>query len=207
MTASANKPSCEPYRGAIEPAPSDRAAEADGEPPSPSCGRIAVDIVHDGGDWRAFGPTERLIAHAASVVGVCLELAQAEVAIALSSDEQVRALNRSFRGKDAPTNVLSFPSRAGAAEQGFLGDIALASETIAREAADMGLPPADHLQHLVVHGLLHLLGHDHEEEADAQAMEALETKILARLGIADPYAEQDDGDPGIQSSTTGCSGQ
>ena len=113
-----------------------------------------------------------------------------------TSDEEVHALNREWRGKDKPTNVLSFPmlERAdllGLTAEGppeMLGDIALAHETCAREAAGKGVPIEHHASHLIVHGLLHLAGHDHEiSPEDADAMEALETKTLALLGIADPY--------------------
>ena len=117
----------------------------------------------------------------------------AEVTVLLTDDAAVRALNRSFRGEDAPTDVLSFP--AGPRAPGVptdcawpLGDIAIALETSARDAAAAGKPLADHLAHLVVHGTLHLLGYDHEEPKAGEAMEALERRILADLGIADPYA-------------------
>jgi probable rRNA maturation factor len=96
----------------------------------------------------------------------------------------VRALNARDRKKDKPTNVLSYP----AGEGGFLGDIVLARQTVWREARLQKKTPADHLSHLVVHGTLHLLGYDHETgEADAERMEALERRVLAKLGIADPY--------------------
>src|ERR1700733_7349107 len=101
------------------------------------------------------------------------------------------ALNLSWGGFDKPTNVLSFcaaPGRAGEAQT--LGDIALAYETLAREAEDFGVPLGDHYRHLLVHGFLHLIGYDHETDAEAERMEALETKILARLGVADPYARE-----------------
>lgn len=119
----------------------------------------------------------------------------AEVAVLLTDDAAIRALNRAFRGKDAPTDVLSFPAGPRApgvpADQPWpLGDIAIALETSARDAAAAGKPLADHLAHLVVHGTLHLLGHDHEQRAAAEVMEALERRILAGLGIADPYAAE-----------------
>jgi probable rRNA maturation factor len=117
-----------------------------------------------------------------------------ELSILLTDDGAVRVLNRTWRGKDAPTNVLSFPSGLGpedlpAGEALSLGDIALALETVEREAAAEGKPIEAHLAHLVVHGVLHLLGHDHEEEAQAAAMEALEVELLAGLGFPDPYRE------------------
>ncbi len=105
--------------------------------------------------------------------------------VALEADKGVRALNARDRKKDKPTNVLSYPS----GEREFLGDMVLARQTVWREAREQRKAPADHFTHLVVHGTLHLLGYDHETgEDDAERMEALERRILAKLGIADPYA-------------------
>ena len=112
------------------------------------------------------------------------------VSLCLADDAALRALNARWRGIDKPTNVLSFPAapsdRVGQAST--LGDIALAYETLAREAEDLGVPLADHYRHLLAHGFLHLIGYDHETDAEAERMEALETRILARLGATDPYA-------------------
>ncbi len=105
-----------------------------------------------------------------------------ELCIVLASDRLQRRLNREFRGTDKTTNVLSF---AGAPES--LGDVVLALETVAREARAQDKSLADHVAHLVVHGVLHLMGYDHESERDAVRMERLERRILGRLGIADPY--------------------
>ena len=105
-----------------------------------------------------------------------------EVAIRLTDDDEVQALNRDFRGKDKPTNVLSFPQ--------VQPDL-LARETCVREAAEKGVSVADHATHLIVHGTLHLVGYDHVDDHGAEAMEALEVKALASLGIANPYAVQD----------------
>jgi probable rRNA maturation factor len=103
--------------------------------------------------------------------------------ILLAGDRKLRALNHNFRGKDKPTNVLSFP---GAGD--YAGDIALAYGVAKKEAKAAGKTVANHATHLVVHGVLHLAGHDHERPKEASAMEALEVKILGRLGISDPYA-------------------
>jgi probable rRNA maturation factor len=106
-----------------------------------------------------------------------------------ADDAHIRVLNRQYRGKNKPTNVLSFPAPP-AKPKSFgpqLGDMVFAAETIVAEAKRDGITLADHLAHLVVHGFLHLLGYDHEIEQEAVAMEALETAILGRLGIADPY--------------------
>ncbi len=148
-------------------------------------------------DWNA------LAAQAGwAAAQVAPELANPRLCVSLlfTDDEAVRSLNREWRGKDKPTNVLSFPMLERAdllalAPDGppeLLGDIALAFETCAREAAEKGVPLADHAAHLIVHGLLHLAGHDHETgEMQAAKMEALEIKALAIMGIADPYGDQD----------------
>ena len=115
-----------------------------------------------------------------------------EVSVLLTDDARVRELNRVWRGVDKPTNVLSFPAREPGEPwpsdgPALLGDVAVALETVLREAAAEGKAPGDHLAHLVVHGMLHLLGHDHEADAEADAMEALEVRVLAGLGVPDPY--------------------
>lgn len=115
---------------------------------------------------------------------------EVELSIVLADDAFVQNLNKTWRGKDQPTNVLSFPAGEATAGIDHLGDIVLASETISREAQEQGKKPDDHLTHLVVHGMLHLLGYDHEDDDEAEEMEALERRILAGLGIADPYAEK-----------------
>ncbi|MEZ5994291.1 MAG: rRNA maturation RNase YbeY [Hyphomonadaceae bacterium] len=118
------------------------------------------------------------------------EGAQGSVALLLGDDAAIAALNAQFRGKAGPTNVLSFPSAAGVGDAGgrFFGDIALAAETIVSEAENQGKAVGRHAAHLAVHGFLHLLGYDHENPADAEAMEARERAILASMGIEDPYA-------------------
>jgi probable rRNA maturation factor len=112
--------------------------------------------------------------------------------VLLDNDAHVAALNKNFRGKPQPTNVLSFPSASGpsaSAAGAYAGDVIIARETLEREAQEMGVPLVHHLQHLVIHGLLHLAGYDHIVDRDALEMEALETRILATLGVADPYAD------------------
>lgn len=111
--------------------------------------------------------------------------AEAELTVLLTDDAEQRTLNLQFRKKDKPTNVLSFPSPEFAAPH--IGDVALAFETCAREADEQSKPLSDHLSHLVAHGVLHLLGWDHETDAEAEAMEALERKVMAKLGVPDPY--------------------
>jgi probable rRNA maturation factor len=115
-----------------------------------------------------------------------------ELCVALADDAQVRALNRDYRGIDKPTNVLSFGGSWDAAAVAappvvLLGDVVLACETVSAEAALQGKSLADHVTHLTVHGVLHLLGYDHEEAAEAEMMESLEASLLAGLGVADPY--------------------
>ena len=111
-----------------------------------------------------------------------------ELAIRIVDADDGRELNRDYRGKDYATNVLSFPAELppGIALP-LIGDLAICAPVVAREAAEQGKNPRDHWAHMTVHGVLHLLGYDHIEEAEAEAMEALETRILAGLGIADPY--------------------
>ena len=120
---------------------------------------------------------------------------EADLAIRLVDEEEGRSLNRHYRGKDYATNVLSFPADLPeglpeGVKLPLLGDLVLCAPVIAREAADQGKPPSAHYAHLTVHGVLHLLGWDHEDERDAECMEQLEREILATLGIEDPYVER-----------------
>ncbi|WP_395647177.1 rRNA maturation RNase YbeY [Terricaulis sp.] len=132
--------------------------------------------------WRGFEDQLAVALGAAAA----LEQKAGAVAVLLGDDERIAALNKSFRGKDGPTNVLSFPGPR--VDPGFLGDIALAAETIAEEANSQGKSFEHHAAHLAVHGFLHLLGYDHDEPDKAEVMEARERAILASIGIADPYA-------------------
>ena len=125
-------------------------------------------------------------------------LGPAELAVVLADDRLVRSLNREYRGRDTATNVLSFAGLDGPGEPGgpsLLGDVVLARETVVREACEQGKTPADHLAHLVVHGVLHLLGYDHQTTAQAETMEDLERSVLAELGVADPYLSAEPAGP------------
>lgn len=115
---------------------------------------------------------------------------QAETSVVLSDDAEIRTLNKQWRGKDSATNVLSFPTPPGPAAAVQLGEIIIAFETVAREAADEGKPFAAHLTHLVVHGYLHLVGYDHIDDEQAEDMEQMEREILFALGVADPYESE-----------------
>jgi probable rRNA maturation factor len=119
-----------------------------------------------------------------------------EVSFLFTDDATIQGINMEWRGKDSPTNVLSFPAfqlRPGMAPKPLLGDIILALETVQREAKEEHKPFDNHLSHLIIHGLLHLLGYDHETDNDAEVMEGLERKILSALAIPDPYALFDSG--------------
>ena len=151
-----------------------------------------IDIEVEDDAWSLVGDIEALVTRAADAA-LAGERGRA-VTVLLTDDETVRELNDRFRGKDKPTNVLSFPAIEN--PEGFIGDIALAYGVCAREAADQGKPLADHLQHLVAHGVLHLVGYDHQTDAEAEAMEALEREILSGLGVPDPYAADGRGDHG-----------
>ena len=149
--------------------------------------------------WRTEPNAEAVIrrAIATAACAVDADIGGAELAIMLTDDSGIRTLNRDWRGIDKPTNVLSFPARppataskTGAAPR-MLGDIAIAFETMRREAGQEGKPFSHHLSHLAIHGFLHLIGYDHEDDDDAEVMEAREAEILAQLGIPDPYADRE----------------
>lgn len=151
---------------------------------------VDVDVTVDSALWNACedaGATvRRAIAAAALAVGK-----SGTIAVMLTDDASIRAMNAQWRGIDKPTNVLSFPACESPAAPGepHLGDVAIAYETVAAESAAENKAFADHLAHLAVHGYLHLAGFDHETGAEAVRMESLETRILTGLGIADPYAD------------------
>lgn len=152
----------------------------------------AIDVIVEAPSWTpdAEATVRRALVEAATAIGA--DFRNHTLAVLLTDDAAIRRLNTQWRGIDKPTNVLSFPPAPQLAAEGVsaskpLGDIAIAHETTAREARDESKPFADHLSHLAVHGFLHLLGYDHESEAQAETMEQLERAILARLGVPDPY--------------------
>ena len=162
---------------------------------------VALETVRDSKFWDDVPNAEDLVAAAAAAVFAEAKLVarpDAELAVTLSNDARVAALNAEWRGKSGPTNVLTFPAvePEETAKAPMLGDVILAFETVAREAIEQGKPFAHHLSHLVAHGVLHLFGHDHLDHAEAETMEAIETRALARLGIADPYAALDQANAG-----------
>jgi probable rRNA maturation factor len=155
---------------------------------------IELDIAVEGGGWASLPEVEELARRAVeAALGAASDAARGpvEISLLLADDAAVQALNREWRGQDKPTNVLSFPApeQPGAPGPRHLGDVALAYETLVREAQREGKSLRNHAAHLIVHGTLHLLGYDHELEGQAEIMEALEAKALARLGIADPYRD------------------
>jgi probable rRNA maturation factor len=155
-----------------------------------SLGEIAVTVLDEA--WLVAVPDAVARARRAAEAALAGHGAAAdgELDIALGDDALLQRLNREHRGQDKPTNVLAFPLSSpddDPALPALLGDVVIARETVLREAAEQGKNTADHLTHLVVHGTLHVLGYDHDADADAARMEALETAILASLGVADPY--------------------
>ena len=151
-------------------------------------GTIEVEIEADA--WTAALPEAETVVRRAATAA--LGTVTGDVVVLLTDDGAVRDLNARFRDKDRPTNVLSFPAfpvTPGKMPGPMLGDIIFAEETLTREAADLGKSFDDHLTHLMVHGFLHLFGYDHMEDEEAEKMEGLETRILAELGLSDPYGD------------------
>jgi metalloprotein, YbeY/UPF0054 family len=160
-----------------------------------------LDVLVESCQWLEKLPEAHRVCRVAAIAAIAHALPAhttqpASACVLLTDDARLRDLNRTFRGVDRATNVLAFPAvpadvlaAAGAdGRPADLGDVAIAFETTVAEARNDGKPLADHLSHLVVHAILHLLGHDHETDSEAVAMEALEIQILAHLGVADPYA-------------------
>jgi probable rRNA maturation factor len=153
-------------------------------------GAPVVDIVVEAALWKDRRGVKPLLRRALAEAAAMLSTTDAELAIVLTDDSAIRRLNRRWRGKDEPTNVLAFPAkqpRTSSSPHRLIGDIVIAYQTLAREAAAAHKPFRHHLAHLAVHGYLHLSGHDHGTDGEAAVMEGLEIAILARLGIPNPY--------------------
>ncbi|MDB5649025.1 MAG: rRNA maturation factor [Hyphomicrobiales bacterium] len=154
---------------------------------------IDIDVIVDADAWSVLENLEDLSGKAIDAVLAETRHAvapAAEVSLLFCDDSKIRELNKAWRGMDKPTNVLSFPAAEpdDVPKAPLLGDIVVAFETVQREAREEEKSFPDHVTHMVVHGFLHLLGYDHENDADAEKMESAEQRILAQLGIADPYA-------------------
>jgi len=179
---------------------------ADPEPESPgnsaaageaatsiALGTLELDISVESAVWADIPGAATAAARALSTARDHLGSgAPGELSLLLTDNAHVRSLNADYRGKDAPTNVLSFPQDEGGLAAGMprhFGDVVLAGETVLAEAVALGIPPADHVSHLVVHGFLHCLGYDHDNDAEADTMEATESAIMAKLGLHNPYAD------------------
>ena len=180
----------------MNPLPSRVSAVADGGPSrksaAPSGVTLEIEVERHAGAWGAAVTDARIEQAARAAIHAAPPLPQGsyQVTFVLTDDAEMRALNRTWRGKDAATNVLSFPAGGEIRAPGHLGDIVLAYETTLKEARAQHIALPDHVSHLAVHGVLHLLGFDHMDDAEAERMEALERTVLASLGIADPYAEE-----------------
>ena len=151
---------------------------------------LAIETLIECAGWSALPDLENSIAGCllATIEESKDELPDnAVVSLLFCDDERIRELNREFRGQDKATNVLSFPGPEPLESARFLGDIAVAFETVAREGREQHKSLDHHCRHMIVHGFLHLLGYDHEDEAEAEAMEDLEIRVLHRLGIENPY--------------------
>jgi probable rRNA maturation factor len=156
-------------------------------PPNEPWGdEVVIDIEIEAQSWEDALPDVEAVVARAARAALAPKDREGSITILLTDDAAVADLNRQFRDKPTPTNVLSFPAAPSAYPH--LGDVALAYSVCVAEAAAQGKSLGDHLTHLVVHGVLHLLGYDHETEADAEVMEQMECEILRRFGVADPYA-------------------
>ncbi|MDE2486020.1 MAG: rRNA maturation RNase YbeY [Alphaproteobacteria bacterium] len=152
-----------------------------------------IEVEIEDAAWTSAEPDAEALARAAGQAVLRHENQAGGAIVLLTDDDAVRDLNARFRGQDKPTNVLSFPAAAN--QEHHLGDVALAYGVCAREAVEQGKTLGQHLQHLVAHGVLHLLGYDHMSDPEAQEMEGLERVVLAGLGVPDPYAPRE-GDHG-----------
>ena len=156
--------------------------------------RLTIETQVECAGWSAVDGLDALIEESlkAAIEESGAELVEgAEVSLLFCDDARIRALNQQFRAQDKPTNVLSFPGPDPLETAHFLGDIAIAHETVAREAQEQGKTLEQHCRHLIVHGFLHLLGYDHEDDEDAEAMETMEVSILRRLGVDNPYRDNE----------------
>ncbi len=173
--------------GSLEPDPGNHR-----EPHPADLPLLAVEITRRGSRWE--GLKEGLLVRAAQAAfaGGREKGSASEVSLLLTDDEEIAGLNKTWRNRDGATNVLSFRLGAPHCNDGptVLGDVVLARETVVREAAARGIPAGQHAAHLVVHGVLHLMGYDHASDREAGEMEDLEMRILAKLGIPGPYSSQ-----------------
>jgi probable rRNA maturation factor len=162
-----------------------------GRPTSP----LQIDIRIQSLLWDGQPLAEKTVRNSVLAAAAALSTAGGEVGIVLTDDSAIRSLNRDWRGIDKPTNVLSFAASGPGTGEGsrLIGDIVIAFETLERECADENRDFLHHLAHLAVHGFLHLNGYDHETDAQAEAMEGLESKIMMRLNLPDPYRAHDIG--------------
>jgi probable rRNA maturation factor len=160
-----------------------RAARKAREAPAP----VDIDVLVESELWRAADDAGLVARRAISEAAAMLSTPRSELAIVLTDDSAIRSLNRAWRGVDAATNVLSFPTTRAGGRPPLIGDIVLAYETIAGEARAEHKPFTHHVAHLAVHGFLHLLGYDHGASEEAETMERLEREVLHRLAIPDPY--------------------
>jgi probable rRNA maturation factor len=152
---------------------------------------VQIEVIARSARWRKQPRAAAIVKTAVRAAAKAVSTPRAELAIVLCDDSAIRALNRRWRGKKAPTDVLSFPAAAPGEkrpETPYIGDIVIAYETVAREAAAEGKPFKHHLAHLAVHGFLHLLGYDHQNDREARRMERTERTILKRIAVPDPYA-------------------
>jgi len=152
---------------------------------------VDIDLILSAPEWENFEGLETLTRQCvdASLAESGARLVEGcEMSVTFCDDAEIQELNAEWRGKDKPTNVLSFPTPGKLAARPLLGDIVIAYETVAREAAEQEKTLREHTAHMVIHGFLHLIGYDHETAAEAEEMEGLERRIASRLGLRDPYA-------------------
>ena len=153
-------------------------------------GGLAIEVGRSATSWAGVLPDAEAVAYrAADAAWKAAGSGAAELSILLSDDAQIQVLNRDYRGEDKPTNVLSCPAADTPATQGHLGDIVIAYETLRRECEDEGREFLHHLAHLTVHGFLHLIGYDHETDAQADEMETLESRIMNSMNMPDPWRD------------------